>query len=125
MRPLVLGALIFASFGLTAHAAEPPSDAKAVNQARRTACQWVTADRTLRLLRDASPGERRVATERPVIRAVSIAVKEPLVRVSRAPVRTASRMEPVRRAEPVRFMGRAEPIRAVTQHLSLMVGIGY
>jgi hypothetical protein len=34
-------------------------------------------------------------------------------------------MEPVRRAEPVRFMGRAEPIRAVTQHLSLMVGIGY
>jgi hypothetical protein len=125
MRALVLGAFIFASFGFTANAAEPSSDAKAVHQARRPACQWVTADRTLRLLRDTQSGERRIATERPVTRAVSIPAKEPVAKVSRAPVRVASRADSVRRAEPIRFVSRAEPIRAMTQHLSLMVGIGY
>lgn len=121
MRSLMLGALIFASFGLTAHAAEGPSDAKAVHQARRASCQWVTADRTLRLLRDTLPGERRIAAERPVTRAVSL----PVSRLSRAPVRVASRLEPIRRAESVRSLVRAEPIRALSQHLSLVVGIGY
>ena len=67
MRSLVLGAFILASFGLTANAAESPSDVKvADHHARRPACHWVTADRTLRLLRDILPGERRIATERPV-----------------------------------------------------------
>jgi hypothetical protein len=125
MRALVLGAFIVASFGLTANAAEPPSDAKAANHARRPACHTVTADRTLRLLRDTLPGERRIATERPASRLVSAPVKEPVVRVSRpvAPVRVVSRPVLVRRAEPVHF--RAESYHAPAQHLSLMVGVSF
>ena len=122
MRSLVLGAFIVASFGLTANAAEPPSDAKAMNQhARRPACHIVIADRTLRLLRDTLPGERRIAIERPATRPVATPIKEPVVRVSRpvAPIRVVSR--PV----PVRLVSRAEPAYAPTQHLSLVVGIGY
>jgi hypothetical protein len=122
MRALVLGAFIVASFGLTANAAEPPSDAKAASHARRPACHTVTADRTLRLLRDTLPGERRIATERPASRPVSTPIKEPVVRVSR-PVRVVSRPELVRRAEPVHF--RAESYRAPAQHLSLMVGVSF
>jgi hypothetical protein len=131
MRALVLGAFIFASFGLTANAAEPPSDAKAVSHhARRPACQWVTADRTLRLLRDTLPGDRRIAIERPMSRPVSTPVKEPIVKVSRpvTSIRVVSKPEPthvVRRAEPIRLLSRAEPVRLQTQHVSLMVGIGY
>jgi hypothetical protein len=123
MRALVLGAFIIASFGLTANAAESPSDAKAA--ARRPACHAVTADRTLRLLRDTLPGDRRIAIERPASRPVSTPVKEPVVRVSRpvAPVRVASRPEFVRRAEPVHF--RAESYRVPAQHLSLMVGVSF
>jgi hypothetical protein len=116
MRSLVLGAFILASLGLTANAAESPSDAKAVRNARQPACHWVTADRTLKLLRDTLPGERRIATARPVVRLVSTPVKEPVVKVSRPAIR---------RVDAVRFVSRAEPIRAMTQHLSLMVGIGY
>jgi hypothetical protein len=123
MRALVLGAFIVASFGLTANAAEPPSDAKAANHARRPACHTVTADRTLRLLRDTLPGERRIATERPASRPVSTPIKEPVVRVSRPVVRVVSRSELVRRAEPVHF--RAESYRAPAQHLSLMVGVSF
>jgi hypothetical protein len=131
MRALVLAAFIFASFGLTANAAEPPSDAKAAgHHARRPACQWVTADRTLRLLRDTLPGERRIAVERPVPRPISTPVREPVVKVSRpvTPVRMVSKSEPThvaRRAEPIRLLSRAEPVRLPTQHVSLMVGIGY
>jgi hypothetical protein len=117
MRSLVLGAFLFASFGLAANAAEPTSDAKAASHhATRPACHWVTADRTLRLLRDILPGERRIAVERPVTRPISTPVKEAVVKVRR-PVRVASRLE--------RLISRAEPVRALTQHLSLMVGIGY
>jgi hypothetical protein len=123
MRALVLGAFIVASFGLTANAAEPPSDAKAVSHARRLACHTVTADRTLRLLRDTLPGERRIAAERPASRPVSTPIKEPVVRVSRPVVRVANRPELVRRAEPVHF--RAESYRAPAQHLSLMVGVSF
>jgi hypothetical protein len=123
MRALVLGAFIVASFGLTANAAEPSSDAKAGNHARRPACHAVTADRTLRLLRDTLPGERRIATERPASRPVSSPVKEPVVRVSRPMVRVVSRPEFVRRAEPIRF--RAESYRVPAQHLSLMVGVSF
>jgi hypothetical protein len=124
MRALVLGAFIVASFGLTANAAEPPSDAKVASHARRPACHAVTADRTLRLLRDTLPGERRIATERPASRPVATPIKEP-VRVSRpvAPVRVVSRPELVRRAELVHF--RAESYRAPAQHLSLMVGVSF
>jgi hypothetical protein len=131
MRSLVLGAFIFASFGLSANAAEPPSD-KAASHARRPACHWVTADRTLRLLRDALPGERRIATERPVSRPVSSPVREPIVKVSRPviPVRVVvSRPAPVRvasRAESIRLLSRVEPAaRALAQRVSLMVGVGY
>jgi hypothetical protein len=126
MRSLVLGAFIFASFGLSASAAEPPSD-KAASHARRPACHWVTADRTLRLLRDALPGERRIATERPVSRPV----REPIAKVSRpvTPVRVVSRPAPVRvasRGEAIRLLSRVEPAaRALAQHVSLVVGIGY
>jgi hypothetical protein len=130
MRSLVLGAFIFASFGLSANAAEPPSD-KAASHARRPACHWVTADRTLRLLRDALPGERRIATEHPMSRSVSSPVREPIAKMTRpaTPVRVVSRPAPVRvasRAEPVRLLSRVEPAaRALAQHVSLMVGIGY
>src|ERR1700733_13831069 len=119
MRSLVLGAFIVASFGLTANAAESPSDAKAASHARRPACHTVTADRTLRLLRDTLPGERRIAPERPASRPVSTPIKEPVVRVSRpvAPLRVVSRPVLVRRAEPVHF--RAESYHAPAQHLSL------
>ena len=123
MRALVLGAFIVASIGLTANAAESPSDAKAASHARRPACHTVTADRTLRLLRDTLPGERRIATERPASRPVSTPIKEPVVRVSRPVVRVANRPELVRRAEPVHF--RAESYRAPAQHLSLMVGVSF
>ena len=112
MRSLVLGAFIIASFGLTAHAAEPLSDAK--GQYARRACHVAAADRTLRLLRDTLPRERRIAAERPVSRPVSSPAREALANASR----------PVRRPEPVR-LSRAEPIRLLTQHLSLMVGIGF
>jgi hypothetical protein len=111
MRSLVLGAFIFASLGLTANAAEPPSGAKAVGVQAKRACQVVTADRALRLLRDTVPGDRRIAADRPVSRPVS---SRPVT-----PIRTASRLAPVR------FVSRAEPVRLLTQHLSLMVGIGY
>ena len=40
MRSLVLGAFIFASFGLTANAAEPSSDAKAVAATRGAPAKW-------------------------------------------------------------------------------------
>jgi hypothetical protein len=123
MRALVLGAFIVASFGLTANAAEPPSDAKTGSHARRPACHTVTADRTLRLLRDTLPGERRIATERPASRPVSTPTKEPVVRASRPVVRVVSRPELVRRAEPVHF--RADSYRAPAQHLSLMVGVSF
>jgi hypothetical protein len=129
MRSLVLGAFIFASFGLTANAAEPSSDAKAVSHARRPACHWVTADRTLRLLRDVLPGERRIATEHPVSRPISTPVRESILKVSRpvTPVRVVSRPAPIRVAsrDPIRFLSRAEPVRMLTQHVSLVVGIGY
>jgi hypothetical protein len=130
MRSLVLGAFIFVSFGLTANAAEPSSDAKvASHHVRRPACQWVTADRTLRLLRDTLPAERRIATERPTTRPVSTPVKEPVVKASRplAPVRVVNRPEPTRiasRAEPVRLGSRVEA-RMPAQHLSLVVGVTY
>jgi hypothetical protein len=132
MRSLLLGAFIFASFGLTANAAEP-SDAKAVgHHARRLACHWVTADGTLRLLRDILPGERRIATERPVSRPVSPPIKEPIVKASRpvTPVHVASRPAPARvvgRAEPSRLLSRAEPVaRGLAQHVSsLVVGVGF
>jgi hypothetical protein len=128
MRSLVLGAFIFASFGLAANAAEPSSDAKAV--AAHARCQVVTADRPLRLLRDVPPADRRIAAERPVSRPVSTPAKEPVVKASRpvTPARIASRPAPARvtsRLEQVRFLGRAEPVRLLTQHLSLMVGISY
>jgi hypothetical protein len=125
MRALVLGAFIVASFGLTANAAEPSSDAKAAGHARHPACHVATADRTLRLLRDTLPGERRIAAERPASRPVSTPTKEPVVRFTRpvAPVRVVSRAEFVRRVEPVRF--RAESYRMPAQHLSLMVGVSF
>jgi hypothetical protein len=123
MRSLVLGAFIFASLGLTASAAESPSDTKAASHyARRPACHWVTADRTLRLLRDTLPGERRIVAERPVSR------PEPAVKFSR-PVHVVSKQPPIRvasRVELIRLVSRAEPVaRALTQHVSLVVGIGY
>lgn len=124
MRSLVLGAFIFASFGLSANAAESPSDAKVVGQHMRHACQVVTSDRTLRLLRDVLPGDRRIAADRPMSRAVSTAAKEPAVRASRpvVPVRLARAAS---RLEPIRFVSRSESVRVLTQHLTLMVGIGY
>jgi hypothetical protein len=61
---------IFASLGLTANAAEPPSGAKAVGVHAKRACQVVTADRTLRVPA-ALPGDRRIAAHRPVSRPVS------------------------------------------------------
>ncbi len=122
MRSWVLGAFIFASFGLTANAAEP-SDAKAAgHHARRLACHWVTADRTLKLLRDILPGERRIATERPVSHAVSLPIREPIVKASRpvTPVHVASR------PAPARLLSRAEPVaRAAAQHVSMIVGVGF
>jgi hypothetical protein len=116
MRSLLLGAFIFASLGLTANAAEPPSDAKAIGQHARRACHVVTADRTLRLLRDILPGETRIAAAHPLSRPVSTPAKEPVMKASRAatPVRLASRI-----------VGRAEPVRLLAQHLSLVVGIGF
>jgi hypothetical protein len=121
MRSLVLGAFIFASFGLTANAAEPSSVAKAAAAHARRACQVVTADRTLRLLRDVLPGDRRIAADRPVSRPVSTPARAPVVKVSRpaTPVRL------VGRSEPVRLMSRAEPVRLLAQHVSLVVGIGF
>jgi hypothetical protein len=120
MRSLVLGVFLFASLGLTANAAEP-SNAKAVGQHARRACQVVTADRTLRLLRDVLPGDRRIATDRAVSRPVSTAAREPVVRASRlaTPVRLASR------SELIRLASRAEPVRALAQRLSLVVGVGF
>jgi hypothetical protein len=130
MRSLVLGAVIFASLGLTANAAEP-SDAKATgHQARRAACHWVTADRSLKLLRDILPGDRRIA-ERPMSRPVSLPIREPVVKASRpvAPPHMASRPAPARtisRVEPSRLLSRAEPVaRALAQHVSLVVGVGF
>jgi hypothetical protein len=131
MRSLVLGAFILASLGLSANAAESPSDAKAVGQhARRPACQMVTADRTLRLLRDFLPGERRIATDGPASRLVSTPAKEPVVKVSRpaTPVHVVNSPERVRmasRPQPIRLVSRAEPVRLPTQHLSLMVGVSF
>jgi hypothetical protein len=121
MRSLVLGAFIFASFGLTANAAEPSSDAKAVGQHARRACQVVTADRTLRLLRDVLPGDRRIAIDRPASHPVSTTARAPVVKVSRpaTPVRLVSR------SEPVRLMSRGEPVHLLAQRLSLVVGIGF
>jgi hypothetical protein len=128
MRSLVLGAFIFASFGLTANAAEPSSNAKAAIAHARRACQVVTADRSLRLLRDVLPGDRRIAADRPASRAASTPAKEPVVKASRpaTPVHLASRSAPVRVVSRLdRFVARAEPVRLLTQHLSLMVGTGY
>jgi hypothetical protein len=130
MRSLVLGALIVASFSLTAAAAEPSSDAKASAAHARRACQVVTADRTLRLLRDTLPGDRRIAADRPASRPVSTPAKEPVVKVSRpvTPVRVVTRPAPVRAAsrfEPIRYLSRSEPARVLSQHLSLMVGVSF
>jgi hypothetical protein len=127
MRALMLGAVIFASLGLTANAAESPSDAKAGHQARRAACHWVTADRTLSLLRDILPGDRRIAS-----RPVSLPNREPIVKAGRpvAPPHVATRPTPSRtvsRVEPARLLSRAEPVaRALAQHVSsLVVGVGF
>jgi hypothetical protein len=130
MRSLVLGAFIVASFGLSAAAAEPPSDAKTAGAHARRACQVVTADRTLRLLRDSLPGERRIAVDRPASRPISTPAKEPVMKASRAvmPVRAVSRPAPFHaasRLEPVRFLSRSEPARLLSQHLSLMVGVSF
>ncbi len=130
MRSLVLGAFIFASFGLAANAAQPSSDAKAATAHARRACQVVTADRTLRLLRDVLPGDRRIAADRPASRPVSNPAKEPVVKASRpaTPIRLASRSEPIRlvsRSESARLISRAEPVRQLAQRLSLVVGIGF
>jgi hypothetical protein len=121
MRSLVLGAFIFASFGLTANAAEPTSDAKAATAHARRVCQVVTADRTLRLLRDVLPGDRRIAADRPASHPVPAPAKAPVVKASRpaTPVRLANR------SEPVRLLNRAEPVRLLAQHVSLVVGIGF
>jgi hypothetical protein len=122
MRSLVLGAFILASCGLTANAAEPSSDTKAASQhARRPACQMVTADRTLRLLRDILPGDRRIAINRPMSRPVS--TPRPVM-----PVHLATKPEPthvVSRSAPARFVSRAEVVHLLTQHVSLVVGIGF
>jgi hypothetical protein len=131
MRSLVLGAFILASLGISANAAESPSDAKAVGQhARRPACQMVTADRTLRLLRDFLPGQRHIATDGPANHPILTPVKGPVVKASRPvmPVHLETKPEPIRvasRPAPVRFVSRAEPVRLSTQHLSLMVGVSY
>jgi hypothetical protein len=130
MRSLVLGAFIFASFGLAANAAEPSSDAKAATAHAKRACQVVTADRALRLLRDVLPVDRRIAMDRPVSRPVSTPAKEPVAKASRpvTPVHVVSGPAQARvasRLEQVRFVGRAEPVRLLTQHLSLMVGVSY
>jgi hypothetical protein len=124
MRSLVLGAFIFVSFGLTANAAESYSDAKAAAAHARRACQVVTADRSLRLLRDVLPGDRRIAADRPASRPASTATKEPVVRASRpaTPVHFASRSEPVRLLS---RLSRAEPVRLLAQHVSLVVGVGF
>jgi hypothetical protein len=50
MRGLVLGAVLCVALGLPANGAEFDSDAKTAS-VRPLACHWVTADRTLRLLR--------------------------------------------------------------------------
>jgi hypothetical protein len=128
MRALMLGAVIFASLGVTANAAESPSDAKAAgHQARRAACHWVTTDRRLSLLRDILPGDRRIAS-----RPVSLPIREPIVKASRpvTPPLLASRPASARtvsRVEPSRFLSRAEPVaRALVQHVSsLVVGVGF
>jgi hypothetical protein len=131
MRSLVLGAFIVASCGLTANAAEPSSDTKAASQhARRPACQMVTADRTLRLLHDILPGDRRIAIDRPMSRPVSTPAKEPVVKASRPvmPVHLATKPESIRvasRPAPVRFVSRAEVVHLPAQHVSLVVGIGF
>jgi hypothetical protein len=50
MRGLVLGAVLCVALGLPAKGAAFRSDGKATS-VRPLACHWVTADRTLRLLR--------------------------------------------------------------------------
>jgi hypothetical protein len=111
MRSLALGAFVLASFCLAANAAERPSDWKAVRQHASRACRVVTADRTLKLLRDALPGDRRIAAARPVSRPVASRPVTPIRLVSRS--------------EAVRLVSRAEPVRLLAQHLSLVVGIGF
>jgi hypothetical protein len=54
MRGLVLGAVLWVALGLPANGAEFHSDAKTAS-VRPLACYWVTADRTLRLLRSTAP----------------------------------------------------------------------
>jgi hypothetical protein len=58
MRKFVLGAVLWMAFGLPVYGVELPSGAMptsvkhpAKHPAKRLACDWVTADRTLRLLR--------------------------------------------------------------------------
>jgi hypothetical protein len=118
---LVLGAFIFVSFGLTANAAESYSDAKAAAAHARRACQVVTADRRLRLLRDVLPGDRRIVADRPASRPMSIPAKPTVVKASRpaTPIHLASR------SEAVRLTSRVEPVRQLAQHISLVVGVGF
>jgi hypothetical protein len=54
MRKFVLGAVLWMAFGLPVYGVELPSGAMPTSvkhSAKRLACDWVTADRTLRLLR--------------------------------------------------------------------------
>jgi hypothetical protein len=118
MRLLVVGFFLFASFGAIANAAESPSDTKATMHAKRLVCHWVTADRTLKLLRYTLPGERRAASERVVARPLSTPLK----------VSTVKMRGPVRRSEPVRLVSRPVSVhfeRPSREHVSLIVGIGY
>jgi hypothetical protein len=51
MRKLMLGTILCVAFGLPVNGAEFLSGTKSGYPAKRLACHWVTADRTLRLLR--------------------------------------------------------------------------
>jgi hypothetical protein len=54
MRKLMLGTVLCVAFGLPVNGAEFLSGTKSGYPAKRLACHWVTADRTLRLLRYAA-----------------------------------------------------------------------
>jgi hypothetical protein len=123
MRKLMLGSVLLMALGLPALAAEPVSEMKVaslVSPAKRSACHVVAAHRPLRLLRETMPVEIAAPAES--------AVRRIATPVRIAPVREAVRANrPVMRAEPIRAsradFGRIE--RVASQHVSLMVGIGY
>jgi hypothetical protein len=112
MRKLMLGAVVCVAFGLATNGADAAT-ASVNHPAKRLACHWVTADHTLRLLRQ---------TLGPVDRIADAPANRPTRHLSAAatPAKNSIREPAVPTRAEFASIG-----RQLGQRISLMVGVGY